>query len=493
MRISKQSTDSAALVIKKSLSSIYSDPVRFFVFHAAIFGILAIILVPPFSNADEPVQFEHAYAISKGQLIAHRQGTAYGSYLPLSIVPALNKPSYLIGNSEQKYSFSITKSLLGDRLKPGVQTFYDYRYSAPYSPLAYIPQSVAILLGRLFQFSPVMLMYLARLAGLVVFIAAGAYALSIMPIRKWLSSLLLSLPMVLYIASTVSADTMTMSALVVVVGLVFAAKQKPTFLRRKGPLVLLIVAALTLATSKQAYLPLALLPGLLLFDKRFWQSRWQRLSLVVIVASTIMVWFGWFVITQNLNLPPPGRVGAVTSHQALHNIKHNPSQYSAILANTVTSNRGDYLVTSLVGNFGWEDTPLPTWMIVIIYAILMMYILKDEKVPKLFDRRERILVILLALATTLLVMTAVYLYWTLPSEVYIDGLQGKYFWPIIFVLAQVVATGLVAFKTRAFVIVYSVMIGISLVIVAYRYYPLPSPFIQHTNPSGHLYVQSTRY
>ena len=44
------------------------SPVKFFVYCALIFGIIFLILIPPFQSPDEDSHFKRAYVVSYGKL-----------------------------------------------------------------------------------------------------------------------------------------------------------------------------------------------------------------------------------------------------------------------------------------------------------------------------------------------------------------------------------------------------------------------------------------
>ena len=60
-------------------------PERIFIFVGLLFGLLFLIVTPPFQAPDEPAHFFRAYEISDLGIIAERQGDSVGDFLPQSL------------------------------------------------------------------------------------------------------------------------------------------------------------------------------------------------------------------------------------------------------------------------------------------------------------------------------------------------------------------------------------------------------------------------
>src|SRR6185369_3390333 len=87
----------------------------------------------------------------------------------------------------------------------------DFRTTAPYSPIAYLPQALAIGLGRSLGLSPVALLYCARLAGLAAALTLVSLAIRSAPMAKHVLLLLALSPMGLRQMSLLTADSLTIA------------------------------------------------------------------------------------------------------------------------------------------------------------------------------------------------------------------------------------------------------------------------------------------
>src|SRR4051812_39190254 len=85
-------------------------PQHFFLLVAIPFGLLFIIINPPFQVPDEPHHFYKAWQISEGQFISLKNNQRVGGYIPKSIEHIATLFSYMTYNSEKmkmkEYSFA---------------------------------------------------------------------------------------------------------------------------------------------------------------------------------------------------------------------------------------------------------------------------------------------------------------------------------------------------------------------------------------------------
>jgi uncharacterized membrane protein len=478
---------------RRFLATIYTDPAHFFVFHALVFGIVAIAFVPPFMNPDEDMHLERIYQISTGRLSAQNTDGIVGGELPTSFVIAASSVATMKGDTNVKYSLRTAHLLLSMPLAKHKQELIDTRTAAPYVPIVYAPQVVGVFFGRLLDLNPTFLLYIARFCGLIFFIVCGFVAIRLLPMKKWLLTLLLCLPMSLASASSVTADTVIAGTLVVSLAMIVAALKDPLFAKKRYFLPVLLAASFTLALSKQTYVLLGFLPLLLVFNKRRVLSSTQKKVVVIVLALTAVCWVGWAVHVQQLNIPGQTNPLAVGSHQMVKNIESNPVQFAGIAGNSLVTFNANYLFIEFVGMFGWEDTPLPIWMVIAFFTLLTLFALQKEHVSFQLARRTKLVVAAAAVLTTAIVVSVVYVKWTLPVETYVDGLQGRYFWPIAVSLIVVLPAGYITFKTKGFAVVYSVLIGLSMVVILYRFYLLPSPFRhQMVSPGRYLQIVQTK-
>lgn len=124
----------------------------------------------------------------------------------------------------------------------------EFQNTALYAPVTYAPQVVGIAIGRLFGASTLGLLYLARIANLVAFLALTALVARRFPRSGWIPVAVALLPVTLFLAGSASADVLT----VALCGLAITEA-----VRRERPWTFLLVCV-ALGLSKPPYFLVAL-------------------------------------------------------------------------------------------------------------------------------------------------------------------------------------------------------------------------------------------
>ena len=76
-----------------------------FVYLAIIFGMIIMVLTPPFQAPDENNHFKKAYVISKGNIFPEEQDGKAGFYLPKEMVQYIEEQNSKAGDFEEKFEF----------------------------------------------------------------------------------------------------------------------------------------------------------------------------------------------------------------------------------------------------------------------------------------------------------------------------------------------------------------------------------------------------
>ena len=234
-------------------------PHRFVFVFGLLFGGSLVFLAPPYSTPDEFAHFCRAYHCSQGKLYACKRNGQTGDDLPASL-----SESYVAiadkASSDQQFAISWAKIDKAARitLDPQRREFTDFSNTALYSPVPYLPQAAVIWAARPWQPAPLTLLYLARVANLIVYLFLAATAVRLVPIHKWTMALVALMPMAVYLAAAVSADAVMLGLSLLIIALIMklALTGENPAGRTWFALGLLLVL---LALSKQAYVGLALL------------------------------------------------------------------------------------------------------------------------------------------------------------------------------------------------------------------------------------------
>lgn len=394
-----------------------------------LLGVLPLVLLtPPFQVPDEQQHFYRAYQLSELGLRGVVQGGAAGAVLPSSLPELADR---FLGSRAIHTSRAVRPSPLQDTLgafamplDPARREFVDFTGAAFYSPLPYLPQVAAIVMGRGLGLGPLGLLYAARLANGLTALLVVTVALRVLPVGNMMLLVLGLLPMVLFEFASASPD-----AAVISTALLFTAIAMRARFRGRWDWVevlLACIAGAVFCSLRPVYAPLLVMgvPGVFRRGTAGHIIAVHAVLVAAVLGATVL-WLAYSTSTSTLVLP---REGTSLSRQFAGIISH-PGAFSGIVLHTIREFGGEW-GRGMIGVLGWLTIPLPKSMHVLpIAAVLACVLLRHPAAPRI-GLVEAIWQALLLGACALLVLVALYLYWTPVGSGVIDGVQGRYFLPL---------------------------------------------------------------
>ncbi len=439
-------------------------PHRLFICLGTAFGLLFLFLTPPFQTPDEDLHFFRAYEITQGGIIEIKQQDKIGDFLPVSISQTTKAFEPVRFHAEVKVKPQEITGLLNLPLDRDNKTFIEFPSTALYPPTAYLPQIVGIGLGKIFNLSPLVLMYLGRLASLLAWLFLIYYALKIIPVGKWLMFLLALLPMGLFQAASLSADVLTNGLAFLGIALFLRFALTSETLNSKK-LFLLLTVGLLLSLSKPAY---ALVPLVFLFIplKNFANKKTYHIFSAWLIGLIVLTNLAWFYGAGNLSVPTKAQTSPAAQ---LEYISAAPLEYAKTILRTIPESSGFYLHT-FIGWLGWLDTPLPLWIIYSYYAALLLALGLDNNQEPHLPAKIKLGLLFIALSTIVIILTSMYLIWSPVGGRLITGVQGRYFIPIAPLLLLPFLYNRRWIKPIIIPAYSLVVLGVTIFILIQRYY-----------------------
>jgi uncharacterized membrane protein len=387
---------------------------------------------------DEIVHFVKAYAAAEGKFIpAVREGiddpqdmNDYGYYLPAGVWEIFDALDDIRLNPKSK--FADWKTALDSLHDSRELTFTMSVGATSYSPVSYIPQTIGIKIGQIFGSSILGQYYLAKLFNLLIY-----SVLCMIAIKKWggarskyAAYILILNPMALFLAASTSWDAIAIAGSFLFTSLILQLTQKRAVLYRD------LVAPGIILTLLVQMKPNLFLLGLLFFaiSNKSLPIKKKMLAGIIIAALPIAIYIGWsfFVPSSQIIYAGHGDPAAQLSY-----LLHNPLSFlKTLILDYVIYTGFDDMLRSMVGFFGWWDTPMALWVILFYFILLAIGIL--HLFGRSYDFKLSRCAIFAATAVlyTLSCFLVLYLIWSEPGGKII-GLQGRYFIPIGFVFVSV--------------------------------------------------------
>lgn len=394
------------------------DVVKCFIPVALFCGLMFMAVTPVLRGADEELHFYRAYEVSKGYIVSDVYNEIGGRRLPSSLKSA--SPENTL-----QFNFSQLKEKMSIPLNKNETEFIPFTTASLYSPVQYLPQAIGILIGRIINLNPIFIAYLGRLTNFFVWLLLCYMALRNIK-GKTLMYLVALLPMTLHTATTLSPDALTNSLSLLfisyIVRLAYFEKEKPI---TNINILCVFIMAVSLSLCKIVYLPLCLL-FLLVPISKFKSKKdyicWQ----IILVLSCVLVNLLWLCVSFKFLIEV--KEGVSGTGQIKYILK-NPIDYLFIFFRTTAYFFNMYIQTMIGANLCLFDVPIYYW-VSDVYLVLLIY---TSFVSKALDTKkyDRYIVIFISAVIFMLINTSLYIQWTPVGDSFIDGIQGRYFTPIL--------------------------------------------------------------
>lgn len=407
------------------LSFAGSNLIREYALIATLFGLLFAIFTPIHQSSDEYVHYLKSQDVAAGHLITPKYNGDVGYFVSPKILDTVVAPV----EKDEKfnpdvYHFISSQSVTPD--DPSKQVFTKQPTTAVYTFIPYIPQAIGIKVAMLFHTSIWTANIFGRLANLFAFVLMSTYALKLMPIMKRTFMFFMLGPIIMFHASSLSADSVLMGSSFMFFALLMKLWFEKETMSRKDK-ILLGLSGFIMVICKFTYWPLVLLV-LLAPSARFGSKKeFIRFSGIFIGITTLAV-AAWnlFVMKYVGDAVAGGNVSA--SKQLLFML-HHPVE--ALHVFTVSLDHGLSEWIQMYNTFGFLSTPLKAILYIYPIIIVLLAVLDHQDRPLPLHKFQVWGLRVSVMAVTFLVMLSLYLTWTTVGNQYIFGIQGRYFIPII--------------------------------------------------------------
>jgi uncharacterized membrane protein len=334
-----------------------------FLLFAVPLVVFLAVRTPAFQSPDEVNHFYRSWQVAQGGLFARG-----GGYVDSGIEQLYASVQKLRFNSQAHIADA---EVAVARAVPwsGRLTYQSFPNTAAYFPADYIPQAVAILIGRAIGISVLNTLILARLLNGAAAIAICAYSLAVCGRGKVAMFALLLLPMTLSLFASSSQDA-TLIALACLAFSLISRQLDATVPMTRTTTAVVFGALLLIAIGRPPNAALALaffIPGLL--PARSKTQEW--LTALVLTGVTVATTLAWWiaVILATRGISQPYEAGSnVDPKMQLINLLHHPHIVVPMLGWIL--HHTTYYIAGVIGILGWLDTPMPA-----LYYLAMMLVL----------------------------------------------------------------------------------------------------------------------
>ncbi len=421
-----------------AIKAILRNPATFFLFTAAVFGIVICFRLPPLNGTDEFTHFPRVYQITDGTLweqkMPHQQ---YGGQIPFNVSSMVDDYRDLSRKSNPQEYASRTKQLnayYSSQSKPGEPVGAIYTSVAIYPPWSYAPSAIGLVVAKVLNTPLIWYVYLARLSSLLVWIVLVWWAIRLLPSGKWFLTVLALLPTSLSQATTIGGDGLLTGLSWLTIALVIAVFANKVNLNWIW-LTLLGLASLYLAVIKAGYWLISLLP--LIIPAYFFKSRkvavaWKTVLAALVIVSSIFFAYHNMTTARYATLTP--RLGVyIDSNLQQQYVLHHPLLFLVRAFGQFFTKSYDTIYLGIVGILTNRLIYLPLLVIGLLYVTLFLALKQSKRLPVLAKHRQLLLLTFLSafVGTCIFISLAFYIGNTQVGSDTIFGIYGRYYLPIL--------------------------------------------------------------
>jgi len=423
----------------KKMVSKFKEAHWLFVVVAAIFGITLVFLTPPLWGADESAHFFRTYQISEGRLNQDEQvingNKSYSGYVPSSFLKLSNLFSHDINNKpgDTRQVDDVSEyTRIGN-----ISIRKDTKVANPlgaitYPAISYIAPALGMVVANLFNPTALALLYSARMAVLLLYIMLVFLSLLLIKDKsvKWIIFMIALLPTCIYQASVVNVDSLLFALSFLMFSLIYKLIYESRRHNKYYTIYLLLSAGL-LTIIKPPYLILTLPFIFLPLSKKISGTNRKIIRYVIPVICLSIAVMATISVQRIISTPLP----YTSLAEQLHWIISNPFGYINTIARTVVVISWPPLI---IGTFGSSFISMPCLIIDLLMLTLLASVFLRISGDPSEDNKEiqhirlsGLIFILAGILTSLAIATTLFLTWTHIGGYIVEGIQGRYFIPVI--------------------------------------------------------------
>lgn len=389
---------------------------------ALVLGMCYLIIVPLFAQSDEPAHYLRAYEISSGYMATPYIEGEFKNEFDKSIIDSIYTNDKEI--EQKKYEDMRTISKI--KKNSSEKSFLNVS-AANYSIINYIPHVIGILLGKIFSLNPYFCGLIGRFLSLFFCVSLVSIGIKLLPKGKFFAFILLLSPSFLSYSASFSADGTTIAYSFLLISYLLNKIEKKTILNKKDYLILMILTICT-SLAKIVYFPIVFL-FFLLPHECFKTKKQEIIIKSIFISIGIMANIGWQAILKEI------ATTEIASESVSGNVNtwifKSPIRYLVVILNTILETGYNQLENIFAGEFlcHWQVRPYAIINFGFIISNLLAFFSEEKNKENNFIKTIFVLVVMAMIY--ILISTAMYLSCSIEGAMTINGIQGRYFFPIV--------------------------------------------------------------
>ncbi len=409
---------------------------KWFLTIALFIGGLLIFLIPPMASPDENDHFYNSIAFSETNWLPEIQDDMRGRILPTCTIDFVTYYNdRFAGNLNEKYDFAeaYTSWAIETDFKP--HSFCEY-WNSNVSLIAYVPSGIGMLIYRNLAkilpviVSPYNLLIIGRICNLFFYISMIYLAIKWTPILKGTMFLISLLPMSIFLASTLSYDTVIIGCSMLLFARTTRILNSKELISRRD-LIIIGFCSIMFCSVKQAYAPMLIVLFSIPIVKFGNLKTYIKYASVTIFAGLIpyaLFSLGRMLVEKNFVWKYAGAMEEqkkVILQAPLHFIENIGNSFSHV---------GEFYYAGMLGCLGQLDTNLPIVILYMLSILIVFFSIYEISSQNIITVKFKLCTLIGLVVTIYTMFAGTYIIWTgIRYSIglnYVEGIQGRYFIPL---------------------------------------------------------------
>lgn len=438
------------------------SPQKIFLAFVIPIGLLLMIFFPVGRVPDEYFHFARAYGVSQGQLVADlRENGMGGSEFSENVMKAVHwERDLTYGQYLDNFKYVVKD---GD-----AKNFERYTNTAQYPFLTYLPQAAGIKVASAMNLPVLWMALFGRLFNFAVWVALMFFAIKLMPFKKMSVLFFAFMPMMLQESISLSADPLVNGAAFLLISYVLHLRYGVDRLMNIKDWSILSILIMIVSVCKIIYMPICLVV-FLIPKERFKSKKIKYIGIGILAAAAILITALWVMTSIKYQLRPDDGVNA--SLQIKYGLGA-PLEVIKAVIRTLANNLYIFIENISCNPLGWKDIPIDSWCPAIMTIMLVLVGVLDVAKTKI-KKYDKLCMGIITFLVVALIFAAEYLTWTPVSGAGVDGIQGRYFIPILIPIFMMINASTLKFDLS------KIFRYIFLIVVAIDFYAIITVFFAH--------------
>lgn len=390
-----------------------------FYIYTILYMIPILFIYPSFTVPDEPHHFYRAYANSQ---IFDSNFKFNGLDNTLTTVP--ENINCLVDSNFQKSDKieDFNKIMSCAKEKNNIKIYNAHTGITPF--LGYIPQAIGIKIADIFLNSPLVIFYCGRFLCFIFCFFIVYEAIKLTP--KYKSIFLFTATMMMFIQQIISYSY---DAILNSFSLLFVASILKIICSKDKinikDFILPFLCYCIIVNIKIVYFSLGIM--LLFIPKdRFNKNKFFSIMMFFLLAFAILKGTD-YLLSFGLKEKSTNMIINNNATKQLTYLMKRPLFIIKVALNTIKCNSMVY-IRGLVGHFGWFTFKVND-VYILVYLLIITYIANCEK--SIINKKNKIMLFSSVLLSIIAIFGAMYLLWTDYKGLVVEGVQGRYFIPLL--------------------------------------------------------------